>query len=118
MKSIDITVINPSFMLAFMGTTMACLVLACGSYLWWSDLSGKLLLAAALLYLVGCFGVTIAFNVPLNNALATADALSPEGRAFWARYLSEWVFWNHIRTVAPLLTLVLLIVAMVRRGWQ
>jgi uncharacterized membrane protein len=58
------------------------------------------LLAGALLYLVGTIFVTIAFNVPLNNKLASVKPSSTEGASVWAHYLSAWTSWNHLRTVA------------------
>ena len=39
------------------------------------------------------------FNVPLNNALDTATPSSADGARLWARYLSTWTPWNHVRTV-------------------
>lgn len=36
------------------------------------------------------------FNVPLNNLLASTG---PEN---WARYLSTWTRWNHLRTLASI----------------
>lgn len=30
-------------------------------------------MAAGLVYLIGCFGVTVFFNVPMNEALAAMD---------------------------------------------
>jgi uncharacterized membrane protein len=44
--------------------------------------------------------VTVALNVPLNDALAAVKPSSPEAGAMWAAYLKDWVFWNHLRTVA------------------
>jgi uncharacterized membrane protein len=111
MNSINVVVINPSFMLPFMGTAVACLALAAGSFLWWQQLSGKLVLLAALLYVVGCFGLTMVVNQPLNLKLA---ALQPaEALAFWPRYVQMWTMWNHVRTVAPLLSTALFIAALV-----
>jgi uncharacterized membrane protein len=55
-----------------------------------------------LIYLVGTVGVTISFNVPLNDALAKVDPDSVEGAKLWARYLVTWTFWNHVRTVAAI----------------
>ena len=72
MKAINVTVINPVFMLAFLGTAGLCLVLAGASLIWWGRPGGMLMLAASLLYLLGCFGVTMLFNVPLNDQLAAA----------------------------------------------
>jgi hypothetical protein len=45
--------------------------------------------------------VTMAFNVPLNNALAAADPASAEATSVWARYLKDWTLWNHVRGIAP-----------------
>jgi uncharacterized membrane protein len=53
-------------------------------------------LTAAAIYLAGCFVVTAAANVPLNNRLASAaDPLDA-----WRRYAEPWVAWNHVRTAA------------------
>ncbi len=112
MNSINVTVINPTFFLAFFGTGLLCLLLAAGSYLWWDQTSGKLLLAAAAIYLVGCIGVTMAFNVPLNNALAAVPSGTPQATALWAHYLDRWTAWNTVRTVAPLVSAALFIAAL------
>jgi uncharacterized membrane protein len=61
------------------------------------------LLAAGLLYVVGSFLVTVAGNVPLNEALAKLDPSGPESVSFWGEYVSRWVAWNHVHTVASLL---------------
>ncbi|MCU0538089.1 MAG: DUF1772 domain-containing protein [Hydrococcus sp. Prado102] len=55
------------------------------------------LLVGSLLYLVGTVGVTIAFNVPLNYALAIAKPDSTDGANLWSSYLTNWTFWNHIQ---------------------
>jgi len=60
------------------------------------------LLVGSLLYLVGAFGVTMAFNVPRNDALATVDPASAAGADLWAGYVRHWTGWNHIRTAASL----------------
>src|SRR3990170_8079562 len=39
MKAINVTVINPVFMLAFLGTAIVCLVLAGASLIWWGRIS-------------------------------------------------------------------------------
>jgi uncharacterized membrane protein len=102
MQAINITVINPWFMTVFMGTAVTCLLLAILSVLQWHQPRSIYLLSGSLLYLVGTFLVTIAFNVPLNEALAKASPDSIEGANLWAGYLSNWTFWNHVRTVAAL----------------
>lgn len=113
MQSINITVINPLFMLAFMGTGAVCLALAAGAYFRWDETASKLILAASLIYLVGSIGVTMAFNVPLNDALAIVQPGTPEAATLWTRYLNDWTFWNHVRTIASLVAAGLFIVALV-----
>ncbi len=102
MQSINITAINPLFMTAIFGTAAACIYLAISSLLKWNQPGAVYLLVGSLLYLVGTVGVTIAFNVPLNDALAVAKPDSPEGATLWAKYLTNWTVWNHVRTIAAI----------------
>lgn len=111
MQSINTTVINPWFMLAFLGTAIACILLAISSLLKWHQPSTVYLLVGSLLYLIGTFLVTIAFNVPLNEALAKVNPASAEGANLWAKYLSQWTFWNHIRTISALAAAAVLLLA-------
>ncbi len=107
MKAINVTVLNPWFFLAFFGTGAVCLSVA---FLAFGSAAGThraYLLAACALYLLGCLLVTVAFNVPLNNRLASAesDSMGPHSmapEALWAHYLSRWTLWNHVRTAASL----------------
>ncbi len=102
MKAINVTVLNLWFFLAFFGTGAVCLAiafLALGSA---AVAQRTYLLAGCALYLVGCLLVTMAFNVPLNNRLASTDPDSPGAEALWVHYLSRWTLWNHFRTVASL----------------
>jgi uncharacterized membrane protein len=102
MQSINITAINPLFMLALFGTAFACLFLVVSVLFKWQQSGAFYLLAGSLLYLVGTIGVTIAFNVPLNYALASVKPDSPEGATLWAKYLTDWTLWNHVRTIAAI----------------
>ncbi|KAM3094380.1 DUF1772 domain-containing protein [Phormidesmis sp. 146-12] len=112
MQSINITVINPWFMTAFLGTSVVCLILMVFSFLRWQQPGTAFLLTNAVLYLIGCFGVTIMFNVPLNDALAIANPNSPEGANLWARYLTNWTFWNHVRAIAAFIAAALFTMAL------
>ena len=111
MQAINITAINPLFMTALFGTAAACIFLAISSLLKWHQ-PAAYLLVGSLLYLVGTVGVTIAFNVPLNDALAAVKPDSTEGANLWARYLTDWTFWNHVRTIAALAASALLTIAL------
>lgn len=102
MQSINVAVINPLFMAAFLGTAAACAVVGVWSLLTWDEPGAGYRLAGTLLYLVGTFLVTLVFNVPRNNALAAADPASAEGARVWADYLVTWTAWNHARTAAAL----------------
>lgn len=112
MQSINIVVLNPVFFAVFFGTAAACLGLAIAALVGWSEASAPYLLAGSLLYLVGTIFVTIAFNVPLNNRLASVNPNSAEGASVWARYLSAWTAWNHVRTAASLAAAALFINAL------
>jgi uncharacterized membrane protein len=102
MQSINITVINPLFITAFLGTAATCLFLAISSLLKWHQPGAVYWLIGSLLYLIGTFGVTMLCNVPLNDALAVVKPDSAEGATLWAKYLTDWTFWNHVRTIAAI----------------
>lgn len=118
MQSINITAINPLFMVALFGTGAACLFLTVSSLLKWQQLNAVYLLVGSLLYLIGTVVVTIVFNVPLNDALATIKPDSTEGTTLWATYLTNWTFWNHVRTVAALAASALFAIALCDRAVQ
>jgi uncharacterized membrane protein len=59
--------------------------------------------------------VTIACNVPLNNHLAGLDVTglsAADAQLEWQAYFGPWTAWNHVRTVAPLIGSVLLVVGL------
>lgn len=102
MQSINVTVLNPVFFAVFFGTAAVCVLLAIAAVLAWTEPVATYLIAGSVLYLAGSILVTIAFNVPLNEALAAVKPDSAEGSSLWARYLSSWTAWNHVRTAASL----------------
>lgn len=112
MNSINVVVINPWFLGAFMGTAALCVLLAVAAFMKWPEPDAMLLLIGALLYFAGTFLVTMIFNVPLNDALAAVAPDSPAGADLWTRYLSTWTNWNHARTVAALAASALLTIAL------
>ena len=68
-------------------------------------------LAGGLSYLIGGFLLTAAYHVPRNNAIDRLDPTDESSTAKWATYLAEWVPWNHVRALASLASLVLLVIA-------
>lgn len=113
MNTINVTVLTPWFMTPFVGTALACVVLAIPALARWREPDAILRIIGAILYVVGSFAVTMVFNVPRNDALAAVDANSADGAARWAQYLPPWTAWNTVRTVASLAAMVALILALV-----
>ena len=108
MQNINRIIQNPVFFAVFIGTAVTSLLLALSLIWYWSPGSIYILIGS-LVYLVGCFIVTIAFNVPRNNALDAAESHTSEAAELWAKYLTEWTAWNHVRTVACIISTVLFV---------
>jgi len=100
MQSMDVTAVTPPFMTAFCGTALTCLILGARTLMHMSSPGSTYLLAGCVLYVVGTFIVTMAFNVPLNDSLDKVDPASVDGARFWTEYLKSWTMWNHVRTLA------------------
>ena len=113
MNSISVTVINPSFMTAFLGTAFLSLLVGVGSFFLWNQPGAKFAFAASAVYLVGCIGVTMLFNVPLTDKLVSL-ADTPQAAVFWPQYLASWNPWNHVRSIAGVLSAALFTVSL----WQ
>lgn len=110
MQAINVTVLNPLFFGAFFGTGVVALV---SMFLPGAAFASEpFLLAATILYLVGCIGVTIVFNVPLNNRLERVDPSTDEAHALWAHYLRRWTLWNSVRTAASFAAAVVFAIAL------
>ena len=102
MQSINVVVINPLFLGVLFGTAALALLLGFGAIRHLGDPGAIWVVAGSSLYVIGTIVVTMAFNVPLNNALAAIDPASGEGVAVWAGYLQNWTSWNHVRGLAAL----------------
>jgi uncharacterized membrane protein len=113
MQSINIYILNPVFLGVFLGTGIICAGLAITAVVRWHLPGSGWLLAGTMIYIIGSIGVTVIFNVPMNNALMVADPATSEGLELWAKYLTDWTFWNHIRTFASLASCASLIMALV-----
>jgi uncharacterized membrane protein len=112
MQSMIILAVTPVFMTALFGTAAACLGLVAWAVISWGEGPSALVLAGGALYLLGTIGVTMARNVPLNNRLATLHPQGAEAAGYWAKYLTRWTAWNHVRTIAALAAAALLTVAL------
>jgi uncharacterized membrane protein len=100
MKSINVEAVTPVFMTALFGTALLCVAVAGWALADWHGSYSPYLVAGGVLYVIGVPGVTMAFNVPRNNALARMDPEAAEADAYWRHYVSEWTAWNHVRVIA------------------
>ncbi|PFH11017.1 putative membrane protein [Collimonas sp. PA-H2] len=115
MQSINITVLNPLFLALFLGTALVCAVLLVFAAFRWQHAHAGWLLAGSLVYLAGGLLVTMACNVPLNDALAKLDPAKPESTQIWRSYISVWANWNHVRTISCLASAALFTIAIWRQ---
>lgn len=111
MQRINIDVFHVSFMGLFFGLPLVTIGLAVVGWLNLERDAALYITAAAAVQFLGCFLITAFGNVPLNNALARADADSSDGRELWRKYLRSWTRWNHVRTAACIATAALLLIA-------
>ncbi len=116
MQSINVVVLNPSFLGAFMGTAVVSLGAGGLALSGWGRPFAPFFLGGALFYLVGTFLVTALGNVPLNDQLAAASATDPDSLDVWQNYLSRWTAWNHVRTAAAMIAALLYTVGLMQNG--
>ncbi|MEM8580316.1 MAG: anthrone oxygenase family protein [Pseudomonadota bacterium] len=110
MQIINREVFRWIFMALFLGMSGVSVFLAGYAWVALEGQEGALVLLAALVYLVGCFGVTIVFNVPMNEAFAGMELNSKGTRSYWFEtYLPRWTFWNSVRSGAAALSAALLL---------
>jgi uncharacterized membrane protein len=112
MRSINVAIINPVFLGVFVGTAAACVFVMIASILQWQDPGAVYLVFGGALYLVGTFFVTLVFNVPKNNALASVAPADPTSARIWTDYVSTWTAWNHVGAAAAFAASALLTVAL------
>jgi uncharacterized membrane protein len=105
MRSINVVILNPWFLLVFLGTAVLSLALIASGVMIGGP-ARLYMIAGAVLFLAGTLLVTMVFNVPMNNALEALRPQSEEAAKLWAStYLVDWVRWNHVRTVSSIAAL-------------
>lgn len=100
MQAVNVAAVRPGFMLVFLGSAVLCAVLTVVTFVLWPEEGAVELLVGGALYLLGSFGLTVAANIPRNDALARLEPDSAEAVAYWPVYVREWTRWNHVRTLA------------------
>ncbi|MEE8093241.1 MAG: anthrone oxygenase family protein [Gammaproteobacteria bacterium] len=116
MQSINVVVINPSFLGAFMGTALLSLGVIALALARWSHPSTMFFLGGAIFYFAGTFLVTMVGNVPLNDQLAAVSATDPAAVELWEHYLARWTMWNYVRTAAAMVAALLYTLGLMQYG--
>lgn len=100
MNSINVTIVRSPFMLLFVPVTILCIAIAIMAFMDWRGSASVWMIGGVAVYVAGSFISTIVFNVPMNDTLANLSG--SEAVTFWNRYLADWTWWNHVRTIASL----------------
>lgn len=113
-QAMNRAILNPLFFLVFMGTVLLLPLAAYLNYSQPASMRFWLIVAAAVLYIVGTFGITMFANVPMNEAL---DKFNMATASEEAKEMQRTIFegpWNrlhHIRTFIGIVATVLMIIA-------
>lgn len=112
MQAINKAAPSALFMLLLFGTGAACIALMIFAAMNLDEPGSTMRLIAGAVYVAGVVLTTVGYHVPRNNRLDRVDPESAEGADYWAVYLKEWVPMNHVRSIAPLVSAVLLVVSL------
>jgi uncharacterized membrane protein len=105
MRVINREVFRWVFMALFLGLVPVSLGLAFVGYGALEGAARYWVVLAAIIYVAGCFGVTVLRNVPMNTALENLGDDTEASEAYWTdTYLPRWTFWNSVRTLACVLS--------------
>ncbi|ADB49334.1 anthrone oxygenase family protein [Conexibacter woesei] len=89
---------NAWFMTAVFSAALGSLVLIVGSLLGDGGRDATLRIVGSALFLVSV-AITVACNVPRNDALARVGSASAGADRTWAAFSHDWTLWNHVRTL-------------------
>lgn len=113
MQVINREVFRWVFMVLFIGLAPVSIGLALYGLTVISGGTGIVLAAAGLTYVIGCFGVTVGFNVPLNERLAKMSLADASTGTFWQDiYVPRWTWWNTVRGCACMVSAALMLFAL------
>ena len=87
MQVINREVFRWVFMALFLGLAAASLAIAVYGGIVVGGAPGALMMLAGLIYFIGCFGVTVFFNVPMNEALAGMNPVAGRHARLLDRHL-------------------------------
>ena len=108
MQRINLAIINPAFLVPFLGTPLILAGAAFASYRAGNTRRAAVIGWAAVVYLVGVIGVTVGGNIPLNDQLDRFDLAGAVGDQLSrarSEYEGPWNRWHRIRTLASIVVL-------------
>lgn len=112
MQNINREILNPAFFIVFFGSLLTLILT---TYLQFNNKTVfGLILASAIIYLIGTFGVTAFGNVPLNNELEALDFTKLnliQLKEFRVYYESNWNHYHGIRTISSMVSFILLLIS-------
>lgn len=112
MQTINREILNPVFFIVFFGSLITLVIT---TYLQFNNKPVFwLVLASAIIYLIGTFGITALGNVPLNNeleALNITQLSKLELKNFRTNYESTWNHYHNIRTISSIISFILLLIS-------
>lgn len=114
MQSINRLAVTAPLMLALFGTAVLSVVAVIWAIQFRGHAAAPWMLAGGAAYIVAIL-ITIAGNVPLNNALAGLDPASAGSPAQWLQFIQRWTLWNHLRGAGSVAASTAFILAVIRR---
>ena len=113
MQVINREVFRWVFMALFLGLVPVSMIIVGYTVTNSGGMAGIVMALAGLIYLCGCFGVTLFFNVPMNEALAGMEFSDNVTEDYWTQiYVPRWTFWNTVRTLACAVSAALLLLGL------
>lgn len=108
MQGINRAVRNAVFFVPFFLTPVFAVGFAALGFWAGAKRSAFYLGAAALIYLVGGFALTVGYHIPMNEALALVDAraLGQGADQVWQTYSRDWTPLNTVRMLVCLLAMI------------
>ncbi len=119
MQSINREILNPVFFTSFVGTVLLLPISTWLHYKSGVSTTFWLLLISSLVYAAGTFGVTMAGNVPLNEALDKFNIDSANIESLAKQRENFEMSWNRlhtIRTTASVVVFILVVIACITKS--
>ncbi len=102
MQALNRSAVAPPLMLLMYGTAALCVVALALAARGRRTACAFWIAAAAVAYLLAAVVVTGAVNVPISAAIDALDPASAGAGVIWESLSTQWVWWNHVRTLTSI----------------